>query len=211
MTELAGATTDDVVKWNGTAWIAGVGGGSAMPTVQTFIAPGTYTKPATIKGIKVTVVGAGGNTATAVVPGGNARGGGGGGGAAIEFIPAPSIPGPVAVTAGPGTNSFGAFCSATAGSSSTTNSGAVGGMGSGADINIKGGAGDNAVILAPTLYIGGLGGSSILGGGGAAGIGVVGSNGGDYGGGGGGSARIPVGTTAGTTGASGIVIVEEFY
>jgi hypothetical protein len=212
MTELAGTTTGDAVTWNGTAWVAGTVGG-AMPTVQTFVAPGTYTKPASIKGIKVTVVGAGGNGGPS--PGTNTQGGGGGGGgAAIEYIPAPSIPGPVSVTAGPGTNSFGGFCSATAGSNGPSGPGTsgtpggAGGQGSGGNFNMRGGSGQASQYQTVPQ---GNGGSSILGGGGG---GVVrqttGAPGGNYGGGGSGTASTS-GSITGGTGAPGIVIVEEFY
>lgn len=214
MTELAGTTTGDAVTWNGTAWVSGTVGG-AMPTVQTFVAPGTYTKPGSIKGIKVTVVGAGGNGGSS--PATQTSGGGGGGGAAIEYIPAPSIPGPVAVTAGPGTNSFGAFCSATAGGNGTggapTTNGGARGLGSGGSFNVGGsGGGGGLGVPTPTgvRALHGAGGNSILGGGGegkanqSPGVspGTAGSN---YGGGGSG------GSPAGGTGAPGIVIVEEFY
>jgi hypothetical protein len=214
MTELAGTTTGDAVTWNGTAWVSGTVGG-AMPTVQTFVAPGTYTKPASIKGIKVTVVGAGGNGGNLTTNGGT--GGGGGGGAAIEYIPAPSLPGPVSVTAGPGTNSFGAFCSATAGSVGGVFGapGGAGGGGSGGNLNIGGGGGGSGAFGSPSNQrIGGAGGSSILGGG-AQSLQVTtpassnGFNGTNYGGGGGGAAGTS-GRTGGT-GAPGIVIIEEFY
>jgi hypothetical protein len=149
-------------------------------TLQTFVAPGTWTKPSTVVAIKVTVVGGGGAGA---FPGS----GGGGGGTAIETILAPAIPGPVAVTAGAGTNSFGAFASATAGSA-----GGSGGVGSSGDINIQGSVGYPAASP-----LGGAGGPSTMGGGGP---GVAPGAGGNYGGGGG---------NAGS-GAPGIVIVEVY-
>lgn len=217
MTLLAGAAVDDVVTWNGTAWVSSAAAGGAPPTIQTFVAPGTYTKPAAIKGIKVIVVGAGGAGGTITVPS-NLSSGGGGGGAAIEVLAAPALPGPVAVTAGAGTNSFGTFCSATAGSTGATSANAAkggnGGSGSGGSVNLVGSDGGNGIrVPTPTgqNWIGGNGGNSILGGGGsgAAGTGTAnGSNGNNYGGGGGGALGTP--TTAGT-GAPGIVIIEEFY
>jgi len=194
---------------SGTFSAPGVGGNYAL---QSYVAPATWTKPADLKAVKVTVVGAGGNGGASTPSPGSAGGGGGGGGAAIEFIPAPSIPGPVAVTAGPGTNSFGPFCSATAGSTGGSSaSGAVGGgggAGSGGTFNVTGGAGGPNDISAVT---GGQGGPSVLGGGGAgANPGSNGAAGGNYGGGGGGGARGPAVNTGGT-GAPGIVVVEEFY
>jgi hypothetical protein len=135
MTLLAGSATDDVVTWNGTAWVSGAPAGGAPPTIQTFVAPGTYTKPGAIKGIKVTVVGAGGAGGAPTIPG-SITAGGGGGGAAIEVIAAPVLPGPVAVTAGAGTNSFGAFCSATAGSTGALGTTAA-----------KGGNGGSGIVI----------------------------------------------------------------
>jgi hypothetical protein len=205
----------------GTATIGGqpAGGNYAM---NAYVAPATWTKPAGLKAVKVTVVGAGGNGGPIAAANANyIAGGGGGGGAAIDYIPAPSIPGPVAVTAGSGTNSFGAFCSATAGSSAPTSSadpvpGGVGGTGTGGTFNTTGQAGDGGGPN--TQRTGGTGGSSILGGGGAGGVvpssGVAaGAAGGNYGGGGGGGAKgaPSAATTSGGAGAPGIVIVEEFY
>jgi hypothetical protein len=184
----------------GTLTIAGqpAGGNYAM---NAYVAPATWTKPTGLKAVKVTVVGAGGTGGAQFVqptgPGNNAGGGGGGaGGTAIEYIPAPSIPGPVAVTAGPGTNSFGAFCSATAGStggagSNPANSGAGGGggSGSGGTVNITGGRGQPG--SAGSGFSNGNGGTS-----------PTGSAGAGYGGG---------GNASGGAGTAGIVIIEEFY
>lgn len=220
MTELAGSAPGDAVTWNGTAWVAGSVGG-IMPVVDTFVAPGTWTKPASIKGIKVIVIGGGGNGGGVPSPATNGTGaGGGGGGAAIEWIPAPSIPGPVAITAGTGTNSFGAFCSATAGANGAVGgaiaNGAAGGSGSGGSINFEGGGGGAA--QGPGQAGTGIGGSSIMGGGGAARVAAgttssAGDAGGNRGGGGSGGAKtsLPGTPVAGGTGAPGIVIVEEFY
>lgn len=221
MTELAGTTTGDAVTWNGTSWVAGSVGG-APPEIQVFTSSGTWTKAAGLKKIKVTVVGAGGNGGGPGAPGSGGIGiwgGGGGGGAAIKYIPAPSIPGPVAVTAGPGTNSFGAFCSATAGAVGVTYTGGNSGIGSGGDLNIGGQDGASiGTAGAPGIGSGGLGGSSIYGGGGKGGIGSTnggigaGAAGKNYGGGGGGGYRSNTAAGgAGGTGAPGVVVIEEFY
>ncbi len=192
--------------------------------LQSYVAPATWTKPTGLKAIKVTVVGAGGNAANiAGFPATNTSStGGGGGGAAIDYIPAPSIPGPVAVTAGPGTNSFGAFCSATAGAAGVNGgvgiaAGGAGGSGSGGTINISGRSGGPATFNPGNGNTSGGGGSSILGFGGAPIFSFSGSsaglNGAGYGGGGGGgviNGAIPA-PQAGGTGTPGIVIVEEFY
>jgi hypothetical protein len=198
-------TAGNVLTSNGTTWVSQAAGGSA-PLVNAYTSPTTWTKPATLKGIKVTVVGgggAGGAGATAFTPTGNtsiAGGGGGGGGFSQEWIPAPSIPGPVAVTAGTGTNSFGSFLSATGGSAggaaTPTAAGvpSAGGAGSGGNINANGSFGSQ---------IGQLGGISLMSTG-AFGSAAVGNN---YGGGGMGR----LGPGAGGAGGTGLVLVEEFY
>lgn len=193
--------------------------------LQSYVGPATWTKPAGLKKVKVTVVGAGGAGGTP--PPGTVAAGGGGGGAAISYIPAPSIPGPVAVTAGSGASSFGAFCSATAGSTGGTYApgigaaaaqGGSGGVGSGGTINITGDGGSpSATVTGPGTFNAGGGGSSILGGGAVGVVGpsggvVAGLPGGNYGGGGGGGFRATTAPGgAGGLGAPGIVIVEEFY
>jgi hypothetical protein len=186
--------------------------------LQAYTSPATWDKPVGLKAVKVTVVGQGGAgasspSATTTFLGG----GGGGGGSAIDYIPAPSIPGPVVVTAGPGTNSFGAFCSATAGSGGSGTDSGSGGVGSGGQVNTRGSAGTFSV---PGAFYTGGGGSSILGGGASSrnnsptpGTIVPGFAGGDFGGGGGGSAKTSptASISVGGTGGPGIVIVEEFY
>lgn len=220
MTELAGSTPGQAVIWNGAAWAAGTAGAPA-PVVNAYVSPATWTKPADLKQVKVTVVGAGGAGGNATLPNSPAPqvaggGGGAGGGASIRWIPAPTIPGPVAVTAGPGTNSFGAFASATAGGAGANGGatqivvGGTGGIGSSGTLNIQGGAGSPSVVVPPSnSTLGGTGGSSILGGGGRSNL-----AGGNYGSGGGGGTRSGIGfpgTTPGAAGAAGVVIVEEFY
>jgi hypothetical protein len=224
MTEFAGTTPGTTIASSPTGWTsvptASVGGGNYV--LNQYTSPATWSKPGTLKAVKVTVVGAGGRGGgSAAGPSIVGGGGGGGGGAAIIYIPAPSIPGPVAVTAGAGTNSFGGFCSATAGSSGSQppaaaavlNLGASGGVGTGGTINIGGSAGSNGVPSQATSNSG-AGGASILGGGGVgrnssnSGAGNVGRN---FGGGGGGAvANIPT-SQLGGLGAPGIVIIEEFY
>jgi hypothetical protein len=236
---VAPGTTGNVLTSNGSAWTsaaAGSGGGDYIMAAYT--SPATWTKPAGLKAVKVTVVGAGGNGGASSTPGTTAcsgSGGGGAGGTAIRYIDAPAIPGPVSVTAGPGTNSFGPFASATAGSAggggNVSNppippqnpfggNGGNGGAGSSGTVNITGQAGNAGESS------GGTGGASTLGGGGAGGLGKrgptpspgnPGSSGGVYGGGGGGGGNkaadpcTPATNGTGGTGAAGIVIVEEFY
>jgi hypothetical protein len=221
MTALAGAATNDVVTWNGSAWVSSAAQGSAQsPTLEAYTTPGTWTKPASVKGIKVTVVG-GGGSAPPIAATTNAKGsGGGGGGAAIFIYPAPSLPGPQPYTVGTAgnTSSFGVspapapltVISATGGSAGGTNtSGGAGGIGSNGEMNIAGGGGG---ATSPTAS--GAGGNSIYGGGGR-GNGVpnsAGIAGGAYGGGAGGaSVGNPAVAQTGGTGATGVVVIEEFY
>ncbi len=193
-------------------------GGGLVYDLNSYVAPATWTKPTGLKAIKVTVVGAGG--AGGPSPGGPS-GGGGSGGAAILVIPAPSIPGPVAVTAGPGTNSFGGFCSATAGGAGGPgvgpfSSGGTGGLGTGGSINIDGNRGGGGALSPTGQNVTGTGAPSIMGTGGASQYGggstlLSAIPGTGYGSGGAGVQRTPTTAAPASTGAPGIVIVEEFY
>jgi hypothetical protein len=181
----------------------------------------TAKKAAGLKAIKVTVVGAGGG-AGGSTPGPTTfyEAGAGGGGTAIVYLNAPAIPGPVVVTAGPGTNSFGPLVSATAGAtggtstSVTTQAGGAGGTGAGpaspGTVLIPGQTG---AASSPSI-IGSSGGSSLMGfgGPGPGQQGTPGTNGTGYGGGGSGlwDNSTSVSFTRGA-GAPGIVIIEEFY
>lgn len=201
-----------VISVNGsTGVVTGIGGNYV---INNYTSPATWTKPATLKAIKVTVVGAGGNGTTGV-PGANGAGGGGGGGA-ILYLSAPSIPGPQPVTAGPGTNSFGALASATAGGSGpVAGTGATaGGAGTASGGLTISGAPSTAAAGLTNGFYGGNGGSSILGLGGRGAV-QTGSSPGQpgtgYGGGGGGGGNVPSTLQTAGTGTAGIVIVEEFY
>jgi hypothetical protein len=208
VTMLAGTTANDVLAWSGTAWAstpaASAGGGGGYK-LTSYTSPSTYTKPASLKAIKVTIIGSGAAGANGFPSG--IGGGGGAGGAAIYYAQAPSIPGPQPVTAGSGTNSFGAIASATAGSVGSSSVGGAGGVGSGGSININGQSGLNG---GGSPGSSGGGGNTILGFGGKGGIAPNGAGqaGGNYGGGGGGG-----GFPAGAAGAAsiGIVIIEEFF
>ena len=220
MTELTGGTAGNVVTWNGSAWGSAAGAGGALQTYTVATTPGTWTKPATLKGIIVTVVGGGGNGGASSGPGTLITGaGGGGGGAAIRLYPAPSLPGPQPYTVGGAgaTSSFGvapitvisATGGATGGSGGPAGSqpGGAGGIGSNGNANMAGNGGGAATTSS------GHGGGSIYGGGGVGkAISAPGAAGGAYGGGGGGGAKtsVPV-SSSGGAGAAGVVIIEEFY
>jgi hypothetical protein len=201
-------------------------GASGDVVMRVYTSSSTWTKPATVKSIKVTVVGGGGNGGSAPnVLTANGSSSGGGGGASIRTYTAPSIPGPQPFTVGgvSGTSSFGSsvpVISATgggAGVSGPTPSyfGGAGGTGSGGLINIGGGS----------AGIGGSnqntpGGPSYLGAGGAAilvntpATRTPGLPGQGYGAGGSGgvkNASNPLGPAAAGAGIQGVVIVEEFY
>jgi hypothetical protein len=193
---------------------AAAGGFSNM---QVFTGPGTWTNPGAVTKVKVTVVGGGGNGGG--VPGGNPSGnydsgGGSGGGTAVGVKTIPTSPVSVTVGGATGTSSFGPFISATGGTTGGTRGSntfnTTAGVGSGGDINMRGGIG------------GPSGGPMIMGGGAAiTGIGfgirpnTANGNGqpaqpGAYGAGGTGAPNSAGGGTgySGGTGEPGVVIVE---
>ena len=209
-------------------------------SVQVFTTSGanTWTKPAGLKRVKVTVIGAGGGGAGSNAGVGNSQtgGGGGGGGTAIKTIAAASLGATETATVGAigtggvgaasgstgGTSSFGAHATATGGSGGTVASatsaltlstGAAAGVGASGDVNAAGAPGGWGASLFNTSVRSGVGGSSSLGGGGTA---VAenqnGTAGGVYGGGGSGAAsNNDANNRTGGAGALGIIIVEEFF
>jgi len=232
-TMLAGGAMTFVYRLSNTTWYAqvstaGVGAvvnaATGVNTMTVAVSPGTWTKPATVKSIKVTVVGGGGAGGNApVVANNQSAGGGGGGGTSIAYYSAPSLPGPQPYTVGAAasSSSFGAapatVITATGGTtaancSPTANfsNGGAGGAGSGGQSNIKGNGGGSGANGAA-----GIGGSSSLGGAGQGLCNVTPANGiagGAYGGGGSGAIKQgPSPATTGGAGAAGVVIIEEFY
>jgi hypothetical protein len=241
MTELTGTTPGTVVAASPAGWVAtpapSIAGGNYI--MQDYTSPNVWTKPGSVKAIKVTVVGAGGVGGNATNSGPTSMGlggSGGGGGAAIIYLDAPAIPGsPISITAGAGTNSFGSLASATAGSAGAASgavpnsthffAGGAGGVGSvsptipaPASIVINGNGGGSTISFSTGVKGVNPGGSSIFGGGavgatGTPGVTTNGNAGGNFGGGGSGAMRNvgPAGTNTGGAGGPGIVIVEEFY
>jgi hypothetical protein len=217
---------------------AGAGGNYIQ---RVYTSPATWTKPANLKAVKVTVIGGGGggggargtetpNPEPPSSPAPRSGGHGGGGGFALEYLDAPAIPGPVSVTvgsggtAGPAPGTVGGYSSGGTGGSSSFGPflSATGGAGSGSGTPGAGGAGSGGQVNIP----GGRSNSSSVGrdsgnnttplgpanqSAPGFGAGVVGNV---YGNGATGALApgVPGFTPyAGGVGGAGIVIVEEFY
>jgi hypothetical protein len=160
-----GATAPDYLALGAAGQVLEVNDGATAPIWRTklnkeiFTSSGTFTAPKT--GVyKVTIVGGGGSSASNQGGSNAYLGGGGGGGVAIEIVSL-TVSDAVAVTVGAGgtdpasaathgntgsTSSFGAYCSATGGAggyyaASGLGAAGDGGIGSGGDINLKGGYG----------------------------------------------------------------------
>jgi hypothetical protein len=171
---VAAGTAGNVLTSNGTTWTsaaAAAGGGDYIQRVYT--SPATWTKPAGLKAVKVTVVSGGGAGGGSITPQNVGAGGGGSGAISINYFPQASIPSSVTVTVGTGgagvsagngnpggSSSFGALISATGGAGNTrVTTGAAGGSAVsnalGTFVGYKGGNG----TLTPETTRGGAGGT----------------------------------------------------
>jgi hypothetical protein len=139
---VAPSTSGNLLTSNGTTWVSS--SQKVLNGGQVFTSSGTFTIPANVTSVKVTVVGGGGGGRPATNNGVNfINGQGGGGGAvAIKYVSGLTSGTGVSVTVGAGggsnatggTSSFGTHCSATGGSAS-------GGTATGGDVKLSGGTG----------------------------------------------------------------------
>lgn len=233
ITAFARTLLDDA---DASAMLTTLGAGSSAVIRRIYTAGATWSKPAGIVRVIVTVIGGGGGGGGIGTTGNGSyiAGSGGGGGTAIKTILAASLGATETVTVGAGgtagattptsggtggTSSFGAHCSATGGAGGASNTGASrvsggdGGSGSGGDINLTGALGDRGVGTTQdfTHFKGGASSFSP----GASKNTVSGSAGtsasNNSGGGGTGGFKENTTAFAGGTGGSGVVIVEEYY
>lgn len=202
------------------AYVDATSSGIMVPTVRTYTAGATWTKPAGLQFLVVEVQAAGGAGGGSTDNGYGA--GGSGGGYSKKTILAASLGATETVTVGAGgagvlaatganggTSSFGSHLSATGGvGGADEGSQTTGGTGSGGDLNIPGGDGFRGGTDSVDNL--GSGGSSMFGNGGLPSSSGNGDNATGYGAGGGGS--LSIGSTAftGGSGTDGIVIVTEY-
>jgi hypothetical protein len=225
-------------QFSGGVWKQVAATGEVLNIVQTVITTSQpYVKPAGLKFLEVTVIGAGGGVpALANQAASNVRtgSGGGGGGTAIKLYPASALAasesitvGAAAVSGNGGASIFksqsggGGFSGAASGSTTIAlgasfANGGPGGAAGGGDVNISGGSGEGGVACAHGTL------SGYRGGGGASFLALTspgryvstvdGSTGITPGGGAmGASARNNEGAVAGAAGGEGRVILKEYF
>lgn len=187
----------------------------ANPVVRVYSSNDTWSKPAGLKYIVVELVGGGGpggrngSSAATSVEGGCA------GGYSRKKINASALSATEAVTVGAGgvssasptqggTSSFGSHCQATGGTKDTP------GVGSGGDINLRGGPGGTG---GDSTSKGGEGGDSFFGGGAPrqTGNNNAGNAGQQGGGGGGATSNNSSSTKEGGTGGEGLLVLTEYF
>lgn len=221
---------DATVQTTAAVTVAGSGGNLQVFTSGTT----TWTTPAGVTKVRVTVVGGGGGGGSATT---NGRSGGGGGGAGCGIGSFTVVPGTGysvvvgsggAATASGGSSSFGGVITATGGGAGGSNllsgGGGAAGSCSGGSINFSGVVGADAVSTACTGVAGGAGGTFAQGNGvfgnavGSAGRGGIlgtttspsaeGQPGTGFGCGGGGACKNSATNFTGGAGSSGIVYIE---
>lgn len=161
----ADGTSGQMLSTNGSGALSWETAGGGFANMQVFTSSGTFTVPAGVTKVKVTVVGGGGAGGGVVNTGTRGGGGGGGGGASIKIVSGLTPGSTVSVTVGTGgtgvsngngnaggTSSFGAHCSATGGAGGAANQNvgidawftgtfsfvsASSGAGSGGDLNVS--------------------------------------------------------------------------
>lgn len=196
------------------------------PNHQVFTGNGTFTIPAGVTAVKVTVIGGGGAGCGGSGANGSNGAGGGAGGAAIKWLTGLTPGNTLTVTVGAGGTGV-SNAGGNGGGTSTVSSGTQtiatitgtggtgapngvqpgsGGTASGGDLNLPGGLG--GVVPGGSVTVGGTGGASLLSGGGGMGIGGPGAPGITAGAGGGGAGGLGGSAVAGGAGAAGIVIFE---
>jgi hypothetical protein len=217
------------------------GNSPQQPTRQVLTSGTTYTRPAGVVFIKVTMVGGGaqgGGVATAASTSA-AGAGGGAGGTCIVYITSPSSTYSMVIGVGGSTTAAGNSTGQN-GTASTFNAGTysaggggggggsaanggialgqsgggAGGTSSGGDLNITGGPGQIGWNPSNGLTISGIGGYSTLGAPGSAqgNQNATGSSGTGYGAGGNGGLQVNNGgAQKGGNGANGVIIVDEYY
>jgi hypothetical protein len=231
-TMLAGGAASFVYRLSNTTWYAqlntaAIGG---APVVTIYSSPSPWTKSASLKAVKVTMVGGGaGGGGGAVGSSGSGGGGGGNGGYIQGYAQAPAIPGPVTVTVGAGgggggpapsngstgtsggTTSFGAVFSTTGGAggpgASSGTPGAQAPGASGGSFAITSTPTSSSIQIQNPVAIGAIQAFGIHGASSALPSTAPGSVGQGYGMGGGGASN----SGTGGAGTAGFVIVEEFY
>ena len=194
----------------------------------------TYSKPANLAYLEVWAQAGGGggaNTATGVAAEATGGTGGGGGGACYALYDAADLPASVAIAIGlgggvaatGGTTSFGALMSAAGGGGGVAAFGsgttvaiavsAAGGIGTGGDLNLKGGQGYPGIRLNGTYIVGGRGGSAPFGSGGAhSNVGSANGVAGTVGDGGSGATRSGAGAAlTGGGGGAGYLRLREYF
>jgi len=167
------------------------------PSITVYTSDDTWTKPAGLKYVEIELVGGGGNGGAAGSSSYRYSGSGGGAGGYSKKIIAASTLGAtetVTVGAAASSSSFGTHASATGGSNADRTDFGAGGTGSGGDINLEGEPGQT--VTRDGSAQGGQGGWSELGSYGRGGQGAQGSYDGVY---------------PGEGGASGVVIVTEYF